>query len=87
MAKKKTTRFGWLGILLLFSLHCGLILGTLYFVWSFGHRHLIEPAAGTWDGWSDMPLQIKMYWGVMIFLVFSAIYFVYKVFHSIRKLF
>lgn len=87
MATKKTAPFGRIGILFLFGLHFGVILATLYFVWTFGHRHLVEPLSGTWDGISDMPLQVKMYWGIMIFLTFSALFFVYKVFRYVRKLF
>lgn len=87
MAKNKTTPFGRIGILFLFALHFGVILATLYFVWVFGHRHLLEPFAGTWSGFSNMPWQVKLYWGIMVFLLVSAFFFVYKVFQSVRKLF
>lgn len=86
MATKKTTPFGRIGILFLFALHFGVILATLYFVWKFGHRLLVEPLAGTWDGLSEMPLQVKMYWGAMVLLTFSALFFVYKVFRYVRNL-
>lgn len=87
MVTKKTTPIGRIGILFLFALHFGVILATLYFVWKFGHRHLVEPLVGTWDGLSEMPLPVKIYWGALIFLIVSASFFVYKVFRYVRKIF
>ena len=74
-------------VLLLIALYFGALLYVLYFFTILGDKYLVKPLVGTWSGIGEMPWQIWAFMGTIFFLIFTAIFYTYKMYRFLRCLF